>query len=82
MERFDVAGDGDDETVHRNFDAIGLLVDRRRHALEEQLDLGEVEVRVRLDGGHAAVSLPAGRGNGFVFGFYPLQGNFSTMRAP
>ena len=81
VERFDVAGDGDDETVHHVFDAIGLLVDRLRHALQERLDLGKVEVRVLLDGDHAAVSLPAGRGDGFVLGFDPLQGHLSTMRA-
>ena len=72
VERFDVAGDGDDETVHHVFDAIGLLVDRLRHALQERLDLGKVEVRVRLNGDHAAVSLPAGRGDGFILGFDPL----------
>ena len=33
MKRFDVAGDGNDETVHHVLDAIGLLVDRLRHAL-------------------------------------------------
>lgn len=81
VERLDVAGDGDDETVHHVFDAVGLLMDRLRHALQERLDLGKVEVRVLLDGDHAAVSLPAGRGDGFVLGFDPLQGNLSTMRA-
>ena len=35
VERFDVAGDGDDKAVHHVFDAIGLLVDRLRHSREE-----------------------------------------------
>jgi hypothetical protein len=82
VERFHVAGDGDDEPVHHVFDAIGLLVDRLRHALQKRLDLGKVEVGVLLDGDHAAVRLPPGRGDGFVLGFDPLQGKLSTMRAP
>src|SRR5262249_16073335 len=42
VERFDVAGDRDDEAVHHVLDAIGLLVDRVRDALKERLDLGKV----------------------------------------
>jgi len=36
--RLHIAADGDDETVHHVFDAIGLLVDRLRDALQERLD--------------------------------------------
>ncbi len=35
VERLDVAGDSDDETIHHVLDAIGLLVDRLRHAFQE-----------------------------------------------
>src|SRR5580692_8467349 len=33
VERLHVAGDGDDEAVHHDLDAIGLLVDRFRNPL-------------------------------------------------
>src|SRR5437773_8467350 len=43
-ERLHVTAHGDDEVVHHVLDARGLLVDRFRHAREELLDLGQVEV--------------------------------------